>query len=46
LTGYPGWSSPRLAAGPLRGAAFPRRSSVAPQSRRHRGPLARRGPGL
>ena len=36
-----GRSTVPLAAGPLRGAAFPRRSSLAPRSRRHRGPLAR-----
>ena len=34
-------SGSSLASGPLRGAAFPRRQRPAPQSRRHRGPLAR-----
>src|ERR1700680_3146573 len=32
----------RLASGAPWGAAFPRRSFLAPQSRRHRAPLARR----
>src|ERR1700689_3250622 len=35
--------SPSLASGARRGAAFPRRSFLAPQSRRRRAPLARSG---